>query len=228
MCGIVGFTGPGIDAAPIVRSMMAPLRHRGPDDERTLIDRRLAVGHLRLTIVDPIGGRQPRHDPDTGDLLVYNGEIYNYRRHAEALRASGVALRDVSDTEVLFQTIRRHGVRGAVERLDGMFAFAYRDGATGTVTLARDRFGEKPLFYAVRDGRLVFASELKGLLRHPACAAPAIDLQAVGEYLAFDYVPAGGTGIAGIAKLRPAHLLEFADGAGVETCLLYTSPSPRD
>lgn len=212
MCGIAGFTRPDRNASAVVRSMMAEIEHRGPDDDGVWIDDQIAVGHQRLTIIEPIGGDQPRLDPVTGDLLVFNGEIYNYRDHAAALRDAGVRLRDGSDTEVLFQMIRLHGVESALRRLDGMFAFAYRDGASGIVTLARDRFGEKPLFYAVVAGQLVFASEIKALRKHPLCAAAEIDVEAIGQYLAFDYVPAPRTGFAGINKLLPAHTLKFQDG----------------
>lgn len=212
MCGFAGFTGPNRDAAAVLRRMMAEIEHRGPDDDGVWIDDHIAVGHQRLAIIEPVGGEQPRLDPATGDLLVFNGEIYNYREHAAALRDAGVRLRDGSDTEVLFQMIRRYGLPTALRRLDGMFAFAYRDGQSGAVTLARDRFGEKPIFYAVIGEQLVFASEVKALRRHPLCAAVDFDIEAVGQYLAFDYVPAPRTGFAGIRKLLPAHTLRFEDG----------------
>jgi asparagine synthase (glutamine-hydrolysing) len=195
-----------------LRRMMAVIEHRGPDAQGTWIDEGVAFGHLRLTIVDPVGGDQPRLDPTTGDLLVFNGEIYNYQAHAVALQADGIRLRDDSDTEVLFQMIRHYGVREALQGLDGMFAFAYRDGESGVVTLARDRFGEKPLFYAVVDGDLIFASELKALRQHPACAMADFDIEAIGQYLAFDYVPAPRTGFQRIRKLAAATTLRFEHG----------------
>ena len=111
------------------------------------VDRRVALGHTRLAIIDLAGGAQPRVDEASGDALIFNGEVYGYRALAEELRGAGVALRDRSDTEVLFQLIRREGVRRAVARIDGMFAFAFRDGASGALYLVRDRFGEKPLYY---------------------------------------------------------------------------------
>ena len=100
MCGIVGFTRPDPRGEDIVRAMMAAIRHRGPDDQDIRVDEQFACGHLRLTIIDPVGGRQPRHDPDTGDMLVFNGEIYDYTAHAARLAEQGVRLRDKSDTEV--------------------------------------------------------------------------------------------------------------------------------
>lgn len=212
MCGIAGFTGPDRSGNTVLRRMMAVIEHRGPDAQGSWIDEGVAFGHLRLTIVDPDGGDQPRLDPTTGDLLVFNGEIYDYQSHAAALRADGIRLRDNSDTEVLFQMIRRYGVGEAVRRFDGMFAFAYRDGASGAVTLARDRFGEKPLFYAVVDGELIFASELKALRQHPACAVAEFDIDAIGQYLAFDYVPSPRTGFRHIHKLPAATTLRFHRG----------------
>ncbi|MDH3703835.1 MAG: asparagine synthase (glutamine-hydrolyzing) [Alphaproteobacteria bacterium] len=209
MCGIVGFTRPDLRGEDIIRAMMAAIRHRGPDDQDIRVDEQFACGHLRLTIIDPVGGRQPRHDPDTGDMLVFNGEIYDYTSHAARLAEQGVPLRDKSDTEVLFQMIRRNGVEQTLRSLDGMFAFAYRDGATGQVTLARDKFGEKPLFYAHIRGQLIFASEIKALRRHPVCSALGFDFDAIGQYLTFDYVPAPRTGFQAIRKLLPGHLLQF-------------------
>ena len=215
MCGFVGFTRPEANATRVLRDMMAQIAHRGPDADGVWVDDQIAAGHLRLSIIDPVGGAQPRFDAPSGDLLVYNGEIYDFRDQADALRREGISLRDGSDTEVLFQTIRHRGVEAALEGLDGMFAFAYRDGETGTITLARDRFGEKPLFYALIGGTLVFASELKALRRHPLCAHPDFDLEAIGQYLGFDYVPAPRTGFRSMRKLRPGHLLTF-DGERLE------------
>jgi asparagine synthase (glutamine-hydrolysing) len=217
MCGLAGFTrlagGAGdAESRALVERMLAPIAYRGPDATGVHIDAGLALGHLRLTVVAPDGGAQPRVDSATGDALAFNGEIYGYRDHAEALRRDGVALADRSDTEVLFQMIRRHGVEGALARLDGMFAFVYRDGATGTVSLARDRFGEKPLCYGVAGGQLVFASEVKSLRRHPAFAAAPFDAAAIDQYLSFDYIPGARTPFAGIARVRPGHVVRFAGG----------------
>jgi asparagine synthase (glutamine-hydrolysing) len=212
MCGIVGFTRPRRGGRGVLEAMTASLSHRGPDEEGYFVDAAIAFGHRRLAVVDPEGGAQPRTDEKSGDALVFGGEIYGYREHAERLRGEGVPIKDKSDTEVLFWLLRRHGVQAALERLDGMFAFAYRDGATGTLWLARDRFGEKPLFYGIASGALVFASELRAIVLHPAFAACAPDLQAVDRYLTFEYVPGDRTGLSGIAKLPPGHLLAFRDG----------------
>src|SRR5215468_10594214 len=183
MCGIAGFTAPGPGAHDVVRSMNRALLHRGPDGSGVFVDPHLALGHTRLAIIDLAGGAQPRVDEATGDALVFNGEIYGYRALAEELHAAGVALCDRSDTEVLFQLIRRDGVRGAAARVDGMFAFAFREGATGAVHLVRDRFGEKPLYWSLARGQLVFASEVSALLCHPAFCDTGLDRLAAYRFL---------------------------------------------
>ena len=212
MCGIAGFPHPGGDAPAVLADMVATLSHRGPDGEGAFVDKAVALGHRRLAIIDLQGGAQPRVDKDSGDALVFNGEIYGYRELAGELRDQGVRLADRSDTEVLFWMIRRFGVEGALERIDGMFAFAFREGKSGRIYLARDRFGEKPLFYGLRDGALVFASEIKAMHRHPAFSAAALDREAVYRYLTYEYLPGESSGFEGILKLRPAHLLIFEDG----------------
>jgi len=212
MCGIAGFTGPGSEAGGVLRAMNQALAHRGPDGSGTFVDSAIALGHTRLAIIDLAGGAQPRVDRTTGDALVFNGEIYGYRALADELRAAGVALCDRSDTEVLFQLIRREGVRDAVARIDGMFAFAFRDGATGAVHLARDRFGEKPLYWGVARGQLVFASEVSALLRHPAFCDAELDRLAAFRFLLFEYLPRVGSGWVGIERLEPGTILTWHDG----------------
>src|SRR3984893_3349384 len=168
MCGIAGFTAPGPEAKAVLAAMNRALAHRGPDGSGIFGDREVALGHARLAIIDLAGGGEPRGDEGGGRARVCNGEIYAYRALADELRGSGVLLCDRSDTEVLFQLIRRDGVRGAVERVDGMFAFAFRDGVSGALHLVRDRVGEKPLYWGMADGRLVFASRGSATPRHPA------------------------------------------------------------
>jgi asparagine synthase (glutamine-hydrolysing) len=217
MCGIAGFTGSDPEARRTVAAMIAALAHRGPDGSGIFVDRGIALGHCRLAIIDPHGGAQPRIDPDSGDALIFNGEIYGYRALQDELRAAGIPLRDNSDTEVLFQLIRRWGVAGAIARLDGMFAFAFRDGATGSLYLARDRFGEKPLYYGLSNGELVFGSEVTALRCHPAFRAVAPDRSAAYGFLVFEYVPGAASGWEGIAKLEPGSILIFRDGRiGIE------------
>lgn len=214
MCGIAGFTAPGASGDAILRRMIGRMLHRGPDGQGYFHDATLALGHARLAVVDPVGGAQPRVDAASGDALVFNGEIYGYRGLAESLRARGVPLADHSDTEVLFWLLRLDGIEATLGQIDGMFAFAYRDGATGTLHLARDALGEKPLFYAQdQSGALLFASEPKALLAHPALADARPDPATLRAFLTYDDVPAPATGITGISKLPPGHRLVFSGGA---------------
>jgi asparagine synthase (glutamine-hydrolysing) len=212
MCGIAGFTRPGPDARRILAAMNTAIAHRGPDADSSFVDAGIALGHRRLAIIDLVGGAQPRVDAASGDALVFNGEIFGYRQLAAALRADGVALCDRSDTEVLFQLIRRDGLHRALEQIDGQFAFAFRDGASGALHLVRDRFGEKPLYYAMARDQLVFASEVSALLAHPAVAGARPDRLAAYQFLLFEYLPGTASGWEGIAKLEPGSILSFADG----------------
>ncbi len=212
MCGIVGFTHPGRDSKGVLAAMMETLAHRGPDASGLHVDENIALGHRRLAVIDLEGGAQPRIDEETGDALVFNGEIYGYRELAEGLRNDGASLKDHSDTEALFRLIQRYGVAETLERVDGMYAFAFHEGRSGKLYLARDRFGEKPLFYGLRNGALVFASEIKALRRHPAYGQAGLERAAVRQYLTFEYLPGDRSGFEGVAKLRPGHLLVFENG----------------
>jgi asparagine synthase (glutamine-hydrolysing) len=212
MCGVAGFTNPTPGAHRILAEMNAALGHRGPDGTGVFVDDGIALGHTRLAIIDVSGGAQPRVDQASGDALVFNGEIYGYRALAAELRGCGVPLRDRSDTEVLFQMIRREGVRRAVQRIDGMFAFAFRDGATGALYLVRDRFGEKPLYYGMLGAQIVFASEVTALQCHPGFSDVMPDRTAAYNFLLYEYLPGPESGWQGIAKLEPGTILIAKDG----------------
>jgi asparagine synthase (glutamine-hydrolysing) len=212
MCGIAGFTRPAPDAHRILAEMNAALGHRGPDGSGTFVDDRIALGHTRLAIVDIKGGAQPRVDEASGDALVFNGEIYGYRALAAELRGRGVVLRDHSDTEVLFHLIRQNGVRCTVERIEGMFAFAFRDGATGALYLVRDRFGEKPLYYGQHGSEIIFASEVTALQCHPGFRSAVPDRMGAYKLLLYEYLPGTDSGWQGITKLEPGAMLVARDG----------------
>jgi asparagine synthase (glutamine-hydrolysing) len=212
MCGIAGFTNPAPDAHRILAEINAALDHRGPDGNNAFVDDKIALGHTRLAIIDVSGGGQPRVDQASGDALVFNGEIYGYRALAAELKSLGVSLRDRSDTEVLFQLMRHHGVWRAVQRIEGMFAFAFRDGATGALYLVRDRFGEKPLYYGIIGGDIVFASEVRALQCHPAFSDAMPDRMAAYSFLLHEYLPGTVSGWQGIAKLEPGNILTAKDG----------------
>lgn len=225
MCGIAGFTDPGPDAPVTITAMTDAIAHRGPDAKGYFVDSRLALGHRRLAVIELAGGAQPRVDQASGDALVFNGEIYGYRALAEALRRDGVALQDRSDTEVLFQMIRHRGIERTLAEVDGMFAFAYRDGATGTLHLARDRLGEKPLHYGIAAGTLVFGSEVSAIRRHRLFAYAEPDALAAYRFLLFEYLPGEDTGWRGIRKIPAGCVLSFRDGTS--RLQRYWSPSAR-
>jgi asparagine synthase (glutamine-hydrolysing) len=230
VCGIVGFTRDparplALDAA-ILRGMLAPISHRGPDQSGIHVEERIAFGHLRLAIVDLEGGRQPRVDAATGDALVFNGEIYGFGALAAELTNDGVNLADRSDTEVLFRLLQRRGVAATLEKIDGMFAFAYYEGRSGRLYLARDRFGEKPLYFLERGGALLFGSEPQAVLAHPLSKDVPVALGAVATFLAFEYLPGSQSLRQGLRKLPPGHLLTSFQGRIELHC--YWHPDPDD
>ena len=188
MCGLVGFAGAG--GRSDLEAMTRLVAHRGPDGEGFFLDRetRVFLGHRRLAIVDIAGGAQPMASPDGQIVVVYNGEIYNHRELRSALIAKGHVFRtDHSDTEALIHGWREWGT-GLPEKLNGMFAFAIWDRAAGTIFLARDRFGEKPLYWALRGGVFLFASELTAFKGHSAFV-PEIEHAAVKKLLAYGFIP---------------------------------------
>ncbi len=212
MCGIAGFVAPPgarVDRTVLER-MVAALRHRGPDAFGYHVDGRAALGVARLRVIDLETGDQPIDTEDGSATVVLNGEIYDCDRHRVALAARGHRFRSRSDTEVI-----AHGWeewdKGVLDHLNGMFAFALWDRTRERLFLARDRMGEKPLYYTVSDGWLVFASELRALLAHPAVSR-RLDLQGLARYLAYEYVPDPHSILDGIRKLPPGHCLVAAEG----------------
>ena len=213
MCGIAGVVvAPGQPAPSpeLGRRMTSVIRHRGPDDEGLHSDERALLGMRRLSIVDVAGGHQPAYAAQGQVCLVFNGEIYNFRELRRELEKAGDAFHTHGEAEVILRAYLRDGV-AAIERLDGMFAIAIWDRRSNALLLARDRFGEKPLYYAHDGRRLMFGSELKSLLQSPDCPRD-IDADALGAYLAYGYVPAPLSIFAGVAKLPPGHWLRYRDG----------------
>jgi asparagine synthase (glutamine-hydrolysing) len=190
--------------------MLACVRHRGPDDEGVYSAPGVLLGHRRLSVIDVTGGHQPIYGRRDSTAAVINGELYNYRELAKELDAGGSRFRTASDSEVAAHAYDAWGT-AAIDRLDGMFALALWDGAAQRLLLARDRMGEKPLFYTVADGLLIFASELSAILAHPAVDAE-LDPCALREYLALEYVPAPHCLVAGVKKLEPGTFLTLHDG----------------
>jgi len=227
MCGIAGFLqSPRTDlleAAGQGRAMAAAIRHRGPDaGDVWVADGACAVlAHRRLSILDlSDAGAQPMHSHCGRYVLAYNGELYNVAEIRRELEASqGIAWRGHSDTEVLLEALARWGTIRTLQRANGMFAFALWDTHARSCTLARDRMGEKPLYYGQVDGRVVFASELGSIL---ALARPPLDEAAVAAYFRFGHVPAPLSILRGIRKLPPASFVEL-DGASLSQPQAYWS-----
>jgi asparagine synthase (glutamine-hydrolysing) len=209
MCGIAGVFTTACSLEPVVRAMTESLAHRGPDDSGVWVDLEagIGLGHRRLSILDlsPLG-RQPMHSACGRFTIVYNGEVYNFLELRAELEGLGHGFRGGSDTEVLLAAISQWGVRAAVSRFIGMFAFALWDHETRTLTLVRDRLGIKPLYYGWTDAGFVFASELKAFRR---CLDfdPSVDRDALALYFRYNYIPAPWTIYERARKLEPGIIL---------------------
>src|SRR5208337_2977108 len=165
MCGIAGFYGEvNWDSNPrsVLERMVAAIHHRGPDDWGTHIERNVGLGHARLSIIDLALGRQPMADPEETLWITYNGEIFNYLELRSQLTSSGSRFRTQSDTEVILHAYRKNGP-DCVTQFNGDFAFAVWDKSRDRLVIARDRVGVRPVYFAIKDGVLIFASEAKAL-----------------------------------------------------------------
>ncbi len=229
MCGICGVADLSRGLPPEreadVRRMCQRMVHRGPDDEGRYTDGHVALGMRRLSIIDVAGGRQPVANEDGTVSLVLNGEIYNYRDLRRDLEARGHRFATQSDTEAIVHAYEEYG-DDCIQRLNGMFAWALWDRTRRRLVIARDRMGIKPLFYTLQGTSLVFASELRSLL---ACGGLTreIDVQALNEYLSFEYVPAPRSIVRGVRKLRPGHVLVF-DERGLRETPYWDVPFPAE
>ncbi|HEX3147582.1 MAG TPA: asparagine synthase (glutamine-hydrolyzing) [Gemmataceae bacterium] len=207
MCGIAGIVdlrGRPVDRPALVR-MGDRLAHRGPDAKGFHIDGGVGLGHRRLSIIDLAGGKQPMANADGTVWVTFNGEIYNFADLRGPLEARGYPFATHSDTEAIIHAYEAHGAK-CVEQFRGMFAFAIWDSRRQRLFAARDRLGKKPFFYTIADGQFLFASEMQGLLAHPAVERK-IDPTAIDDYLTYGYVPAPRTIFCGVFKLPPAHTL---------------------
>ncbi|HWZ43313.1 MAG TPA: asparagine synthase (glutamine-hydrolyzing) [Candidatus Saccharimonadales bacterium] len=213
MCGIAGIIGTqqddSVDAADIRRMCMA-LVHRGPDDEGVYVQGHIGLGMRRLSIIDLSTGHQPIHNEDRSVWVVFNGEIYNFKELRRHLEARGHRFYTNTDSEVLVHLYEDYG-SDCVQKLRGMFAFALWDHRRQSLLLARDRFGKKPLHYALKGGRLLFGSEIKALLAADPELAE-VDPQGVLNFFYFGYIPDPLTAFAQVRKLPPGHLLELSGG----------------
>jgi asparagine synthase (glutamine-hydrolysing) len=226
MCGLAGMIDwraqTSADALRAIgEAMSGPLSHRGPDSSDVWIEAEsgAALAHRRLAIIDlSPGGAQPMLSGDGRYVIMSNGEIYNYRDIRRDLEAAGRHLRSESDTEVLLEACALWGVQSACERSIGMFAFALWDRRTRTLSLARDRLGIKPLYYAASPERVVFASQLKAFRGAPGWS-PAIDADAIVQYLRLGYIAQPRTVYREAAKLPPGHIATLRAGESPQlTC----------
>src|SRR5712664_42047 len=222
MCGIVGvmdLTGKRPISGKLVSRMNETQLHRGPDESGLHLEPGLGLGHRRLSIIDLSTGQQPLFNEDGSVVVIFNGEIHNYRELIPQLAGLGHSFRTKSDTEVIVHAWEQWG-EGCVTRFRGMFAFALWDRNSGTLFLGRDRLGVKPLYYALTsDQQFIFGSELKSLLAHPGLRRD-LDPLAIEEYFALGYVPDPRTIYAEAQKLPPAHTLTLRRGEPV--------PQPRE
>jgi len=217
MCGITGFVNIKRTAADqfewreLIDRMCAVMSHRGPDDQGSMVDNLVALGMRRLSIIDLAGGHQPMSSNSGKLTIVFNGEIYNYRELRQDLQGRGYQFRTQSDTESILLAYEEYG-EACIDRLRGMFAFALWDATDQKLLIARDRVGEKPLYYSVtKSGTFVFGSELKCLLQHPDVSRE-INPLAVDAYLTFGYIPEPLSIFKEIKKLPPGHRLTVLDG----------------
>ena len=210
MCGLVGFTGEVVDRGTVIREMTDRIIHRGPDSSGTYLDDGVAMGFRRLSIIDLDTGSQPIYNEDKNLVLMFNGEIYNYKQLREILVASGHRFTTETDSEVLVHGFEEWDV-GLLNRLRGMFAFAIWNKKEQSLFLARDFFGIKPMHYTMQNGHLVYASEIKSILGFPGFRKE-LNENALNNYLSFEYPVPPETFFKGVYSLPPAHYLKYRGG----------------
>jgi asparagine synthase (glutamine-hydrolysing) len=213
MCGIAGILN--LDSTSqsnteVLDRMLLSIYHRGPDEHGVLCDREIAMGMRRLSIIDLADGTQPIFNESGRYAVILNGEIYNYIELRKDLIQRGHTLKTHSDTEVIVHLYEEFGDR-CVEHLRGMFAFAVWDNVERELFIARDRMGEKPLYYCRHQNSFLFASEIKALLQHPSLT-PSVNHSGLAAYLSLKYVPAPMTMFAGMESLPPAHWMKIRHG----------------
>ena len=215
MCGITGWvnldtTKANHDAAGVLHGMCERILHRGPDSEGLWTDEQAALGMRRLSIIDLKTGDQPVFSEDKTVIAMVNGELYNFQEVRSDLEKRGHKFRTKTDVEIVPHLYQIYG-DDFVDHINGMFAISLWDTQKKKLILARDRFGEKPLYYGVFDNKLIYASEPKAMLAHPAVTAE-LDLDALRHYVSFDYVPSPMSIFKGISKLPAAHVLAVENG----------------
>ncbi|WP_306599331.1 asparagine synthase (glutamine-hydrolyzing) [Geothrix sp. 21YS21S-2] len=228
MCGVVGFCGLGASApaeASVLRAMLGTIRHRGPDQFGIYLDGRTGLGNARLSIIDLSTGQQPISNEDGTLWIVFNGEIFNHPELREELEALGHRYATSCDTETVLHAYEEYGPR-CLSKFNGQFAIAIWDTVKRTLFLARDRLGVRPLFYAEAGGSLVFGSEIKAVLAHPAVAAEA-DPAALDEIFTYWSTLSPRTFFKGVRELPPGNFMLVRDGrVAIEPWWELTFPEP--
>ena len=214
ICGIVNFNVTEPVDRHLIERMMAAQAHRGPDHSGYFVENNAGLGHLRLSIIDLSGGKQPIFNEDGSVVVVFNGEIYNFADLTSGLVSRGHKFATRSDTETIVHAYEEYGVE-CMKDFRGMFAFAIWDRRQKRLLLVRDRLGIKPVYYYASKDFFVFASEIKSLLEHPAVPRE-VDRESVDLYLTLRYVPGPRTMFKGIFKLQPGHWMTV-DEHGVKT-----------
>lgn len=209
MCGICGIIGKTEQKEQVLKEMMKAIRHRGPDGSESYVSKGAALGFQRLGIIDLDTGMQPMFNEDGSKVLIFNGEIYNYWILKELLVQKGHVFQTSSDSEILLHGYEEFGPE-LLYKLRGMFSFAIWDEEKRELFAARDFFGIKPFYYAVIGGTLVFASEIKGILKHPGYER-ILNEEALEQYLSFQYSVMPETFFKGIYQLLPGHYLTYKD-----------------
>src|SRR3989344_3617160 len=207
MCGICGMVAPVSGSRTWLKNTTRNLSHRGPDGTGTYQNNEVALGMTGLAIIDIKGGDQPLYNEDKSLVIVGNGEIYNYVELRSLLKNSKHRLSTGRDIETALNLYEQYGSR-FVDHLRGMFALAFYDKKNGKLILARDRLGEKPLYWAKINGGLIFASELKAILKHPG-VSKELHPDSIDNYFHFYYIPEPDTPFRAIHKLPPAHIMEI-------------------
>lgn len=234
MCGIAGIlcpTAPGSSLRerldPELRRLAEALHHRGPDARAIWVEGGIGLAHTRLAILDlSSAGAQPMASPDGRHVIAYNGEVYNFRALRKDLETSGERFAGHSDTEVVLRLLAREG-ESALSRLDGMFALAVLDTRSGEVLLARDRMGQKPLYYApLTGGGWAFASEVAPLLRVPGVDG-GLDREGLSHLLTFGMLPSPFSLWRGLSQLRPGTFVRLRPGQSAELRRWAPEPGPR-
>ncbi len=210
MCGFCGFTGEIIKSEEVLENMMNKIIHRGPDSAGKHVDKDVALGFRRLSIIDLGFGSQPMYNETEDIVITFNGEIYNYKELKEELIQKGHTFKNNSDTEVIIHGYEEYG-SDILNKLRGMFAFVIWDSKNKELFGARDFFGIKPFYYTNINGNLVFASEIKSILEYPG-VKKEVNKDALENYLSFQYSVLPETFFKGIFKLMPAHCFKFKNG----------------